>query len=343
MAARLALLVAKRKGTSTEDLLRHCCCAKWATLSKDCAKLRGRSGCILAPFGFRWSSSSKKCGEILSCTGVSCQWTATSLVPTLWASANVEISGWSAIRPRRSSGMARRGNKMPTCLDMFFQRGLAGVRRAHRRLCVVFQWQTAGFCAQFQVPLRSVTSPPLCKVATSHFGASDRRAGASASRPFWSRGAPGETTPGPADGGALSVSDGASTFVVDARDLRRLEIPAALVPRLLSNAGASPSRAPSPHPQAPTEDPWGWLSLAGLASAMEDSIPVAADAVPHVVGKGGHTAQLIEEITGVIVGVGDRGDREAYVMLFGPERRVDAAMVIVRVVVVGGLGPFLAV
>ena len=119
---------------------------------------------------------------------------------------------------------------------------------------------------------------------------------------------------------------------MDARDLRRLEIPAALVSRLLSNAGASPSRAPSPHLQAPADDPWGWLSPAGLASAVEDSIPVAADAMPHVVGKGGHTAWLIEEITGVIVGVGDRGDGEAYVMLFGPERRVDAAIAIVRAV-----------
>ena len=59
---------------------------------------------------------------------------------------------------------------------------------------------------------------------------------------------------------------------------------------------------------------------------------MAADVVPHVVGKGGHTARLIEEITGVIVGVGDRGDGEAYVTLFGPEWRVDAAMAIVQVV-----------
>ena len=148
--------------------------------------------------------------------------------------------------------------------------------------------------------------------------------------------AAGETTPGLADAGALSISDGTSTFEVDARDLRRLEIPAALVPRLLSNAGASPSRAPSPQPQSPTEDPWGWLSPTGLTSAVEDSVLVAADAMPHVVGKGGHTARLIQEITGVIVGVGDRGDGEAYVTLFGPERHVDAAMAIVRVVVGGG-------
>ena len=145
----------------------------------------------------------------------------------------------------------------------------------------------------------------------------------------------GETTPGPANAGTLSVTEGASTFVVDVRDLCRLEIPVTLVPRLLSNTGASPSRAPSPHPQAPTDDLWGWLSPAGLASAVEDSIPVAANVVPHVVGRGGHTARLIEDITGIIVGVGDRGGGEAYVTLFGPERHVDAAMAIVRVVVGG--------
>ena len=63
--------------------------------------------------------------------------------------------------------------------------------------------------------------------------------------------------------------------------------------------------------------------------------------MPHVVGKGGHTARLIEDITGVIVGVGDRGDGEAYVTLFGLEQRADAAMAIVRAVAGGGLVPSL--
>ena len=156
----MALLVAKCKGMSTEYLLRHCGRAKWVTSSADCAMLCGKFGYILAPFGFRWSSSSRKRGEISSCTGVSCKWTATSLVPTPWASTDVRISGWRAIRPRRSSRMARRGTKVPTCLDMAFRRGLAGVRRAQRRLCAEFQRQIVGFCAQFQAPLRSVTSPP---------------------------------------------------------------------------------------------------------------------------------------------------------------------------------------
>ena len=144
-----------------------------------------------------------------------------------------------------------------------------------------------------------------------------------------------ESTPGPTDVGTLSVTDGASTFAVDARDLRELEIPAALVPRLLSNARASPSRAPSPHPHTGTEGPWGWLSPAGLTTAVEDAVPVATHAVRHLVGKGGGTARLIEEICGVIVGVGDRGDGEAYVALFGPEQRVDAARAIVEAVARG--------
>ena len=69
--------------------------------------------------------------------------------------------------------------------------------------------------------------------------------------------AAGESTLGPTNAGTLSMTDGASTFAVDARDLRELEIPAALVPRLLSNARASPSRAPSPYPQTGTEGLWG--------------------------------------------------------------------------------------
>ena len=52
-------------------------------------------------------------------------------------------------------------------------------------------------------------------------------------------------------------------------------------------------------------------------------------------GKGRNTARLIEEICGVIVGVGDRCDGEAYIALFGPEQHVDAAQAIVETVVRG--------
>ena len=65
---------------------------------------------------------------------------------------------------------------------------------------------------------------------------------------------------------------------------------------------------------------------------MENAAPVVTDTVRHLVGKGGNTAQLIEEICSIIVGMGDRGDGEAYVALFGPERHVEAAQTIVEAV-----------
>ena len=142
--------------------------------------------------------------------------------------------------------------------------------------------------------------------------------------------AAGESTPGPADAGTLPVTDGASTFAVDARDLRSLAIPAALVPRLLSNAGASPSPTSSPPPQTESADSWGWLSPAGLAAAEEDAVPVAPHAVRHIVGKGGTTARLIESICGIIVGVSDEDDGTAVVTLFGPGKRIKAARVIIQ-------------
>ena len=142
--------------------------------------------------------------------------------------------------------------------------------------------------------------------------------------------AAGESTPGPADAGTLPVTDGASTFAVDARDLRSLEIPAALVPRLLSNAGASPSQTSSPPPQTESADSWGWLSPAGLEAAEEDAVPVAPHAVRHIVGKGGTTARLIESICGIIVGVSDGDDGTGLVTLFGPGKRIKAARVIIQ-------------
>lgn len=59
--------------------------------------------------------------------------------------------------------------------------------------------------------------------------------------------------------------------------------------------------------------------------AMEGAVPMAANAVRHLVGKGSGIARLIEEIAGVIVAVADRGDSETYVALVGPERHVNAA------------------
>ena len=57
----------------------------------------------------------------------------------------------------------------------------------------------------------------------------------------------GKSTPSSADASTMSVSNGASTFVVDAQDLRKLEISVALVTHLLSHACASPPPDPC-HP-----------------------------------------------------------------------------------------------
>ena len=102
-----------------------------------------------------------------------------------------------------------------------------------------------------------------------------------------------------------------------------------LMPRDPGNIGAvfavERGRFAFPSPFPPTEDQQGWLSPAGLATAVDDSIPVAANTMQHMVGKGGHTTRLIEDISGVIVGVGDRGNGEVTNALFGPKRHVDVA------------------
>ena len=46
---------------------------------------------------------------------------------------------------------------------------------------------------------------------------------------------------------------------------------------------------------------------------------MATHVVHHLVAKGSGTTRLIEDICSIIVGVGDRGEGEAYVPLFEPE------------------------
>ena len=138
----------------------------------------------------------------------------------------------------------------------------------------------------------------------------------------------------PANARALSATDGPSTSSVDSRAFWALEIPAPLVPRLLSNAAASPSHLPSPTPRPKLRTRGvDFRRLASRPWRMPSK--VVAHAVRHLVGKGGTTARLIEDISGVIVGVADQRDEEAFVMLFGPKRRVDAARAIVEAMVNG--------
>lgn len=83
-----------------------------------------------------------------------------------------------------------------------------------------------------------------------------------------------------------------------------------------------------PNPPTENKDQWSELSLA-------DAVPVVTDAVPTLVGNGGKTTHLIEGFRLVIVGMGDRGDGEASVMLFGPDQHVNAAWEVVEVVAKG--------
>ena len=58
--------------------------------------------------------------------------------------------------------------------------------------------------------------------------------------------------------------------------------------------------------------------------------------VPHLVGRGGRTIELIENLLGIIVGVGDGGEGEARVTLWGPRDRLDGGRQVIDCVVRGG-------
>ena len=57
-----------------------------------------------------------------------------------------------------------------------------------------------------------------------------------------------ESAQGLANIGALSMTDGGSTFMVDVQNIWALEILIALVPHVLSNMGALLSQSPFPQP-----------------------------------------------------------------------------------------------
>ena len=57
-----------------------------------------------------------------------------------------------------------------------------------------------------------------------------------------------ESILGPLDSRSVSMTNGILIFTINVQDLWELEIPVALVPRLLSNTDASPSETFSLHP-----------------------------------------------------------------------------------------------
>ena len=112
---------------------------------------------------------------------------------------------------------------------------------------------------------------------------------------------------------------------------------ALLAERLRSHSATSP-RPSSPPCQTggAGAGPWDWLTPAGLGAVEHAELKVPRSSVPHLVGRGGRTIEIIENLFGIIVGVGDRGDGEARVTMWGPQDRLDGGKHVVDCVVQGG-------
>ena len=67
---------------------------------------------------------------------------------------------------------------------------------------------------------------------------------------------------------------------------------------------------------------------------QELSVPQRA--IPYLVGKGGSMVRLIEELTGIIVGVADTEDGEVVVTFLGPALRVMATQAVIQCLARGG-------
>ena len=136
--------------------------------------------------------------------------------------------------------------------------------------------------------------------------------------------------------GQIAVTDGTKTFFVTDDQLTELEVSSSLVARLQSGAGASPSATALPTPPKSVADVWEWLTPVGLAQAQSTAVPVPKEVVPHLVGKGGATIRMIEDIIGVIVGVMDGHDGQASISLVGPQQKVAAARQLIQAAAGGG-------
>ena len=136
--------------------------------------------------------------------------------------------------------------------------------------------------------------------------------------------------------GRIAVTDGTKTFFVADDQLTELEVSSSLVARLQSGAGASPSATAPPTPPKSVADVWEWLTPVGLAQAQSTAVPVPKEVVPHLVGKGGATIRMIEDIIGVIVGVMDGQDGQASISLVGPQQKVAAARQLIQAAAGGG-------
>ena len=138
------------------------------------------------------------------------------------------------------------------------------------------------------------------------------------------------------EGGQVAVTDGAKCFFVPEERLTELVVPSCFVARLQSGSGASPSGFSTNTSQTNVLDAWDWLTPVGLAQAKSLAVQVPKRAVSHLVGKGGATIRMIEEVIGVVIGIIDGQDGQASVSLVGPQHRVAAAQSIIQAVIGGG-------
>ena len=109
---------------------------------------------------------------------------------------------------------------------------------------------------------------------------------------------------------------------------------ALLADRRRSHAATSPV-PPPPSGRPGAAAAWAWLTPAGLAAADSAEVLVPRSAVPHLVERGGKIINLIEDVTGLVVGVADGDGGEVTITLFGPKDRLDWASNVVRLVAKG--------
>ena len=71
------------------------------------------------------------------------------------------------------------------------------------------------------------------------------------------------------------------------------------------------------------------MTPAGLGAGEAVELQVPRRALPHLVGHGGRMINLIEDLMGVVLGVGDGEGETATVTLFGPKERLPWASQVV--------------
>ena len=111
---------------------------------------------------------------------------------------------------------------------------------------------------------------------------------------------------------------------------------ALLAARLRSHSATSPRPPHSPRPPGGDHvGPWAWLTPAGLGAGEAAELQVPRRAIPNLVGRGGRMIDLIEDLMGVILGVGDGEGETVTVTVFGPKDRLDWACQVILCVAKG--------